>query len=275
MSTTDQPAPSASLNIDPRLHQMQDSNERPTNGDDQTKAALNHVYQREREQHNQEYPPDVEALLKQLPPNALPPNLTGAARDGPSSYNMYPVDPDAQQDPHTGHPRSHSEDAVEEQLNDGDPSGTFQMSQESEAGTTRDGRKKRTDGAPEDWTRIRKNNHKEVERRRRGAIDAGINELSALMPTGGSSDKAKSAILSRAVTYIRQLKENEACNIEKWTLEKLLMDQAMGELRATIDETRRRWDEEHTKVQTLEAEVADLRGQLARGGSSGKRPRTD
>jgi hypothetical protein len=95
------------------------------------------------------------------------------------------------------------------------------------------------------------------------------------MPTGGSSDKAKSAILSRAVTYIRQLKENEACNIEKWTLEKLLMDQAMGELRATIDETRRRWDEEHTKVQTLETEVADLRAQLARGGSPGKRQRAD
>jgi len=270
MSTTDQPGPSASLNIDPRLHQMQDSNEHSTGGDDQSKPALNHLYQREREQ---EYPPDVEALLKQLPPNALPPNLTGAARDGPSPYNMYPaVNPDDQQDPHAGHPRSHSEDAVEEHLNDGDPSGTFQM---SEVGTTRDGRKKRSEASSEDWTRIRKDNHKEVERRRRGAIDAGINELSALMPTGGSSDKAKSAILSRAVTYIRQLKENEACNIEKWTLEKLLMDQAMGELRATIDETRRRWDEEHTKVQTLEAEVADMRAQLDRDGSPGKRQRAD
>ena len=72
---------------------------------------------------------------------------------------MYPVDRDAQQDPHTGHPRSHSEDAVEEQLDDGDPSGTFQMSQEPEAGTTRDSRKKRPDASPEDWTRIRKDNH--------------------------------------------------------------------------------------------------------------------
>lgn len=70
MSTTDKPKLSASLNIDPRLHQMQDSNERSTNDDDESKAALNHLYQREREQ---EYPPDVEALLKQLPPNALPP----------------------------------------------------------------------------------------------------------------------------------------------------------------------------------------------------------
>ena len=94
------------------------------------------------------------------------------------------------------------------------------------------------------------------------------------MPTGGSSDKAKGAILSRAVTYIRQLKENEARNIEKWTLEKLLMDQARGELQATIDETRRRWDEERAKAQTLEAEVADLRAQLAGGDSSSKRTRT-
>jgi transcriptional regulator CBF1 len=95
------------------------------------------------------------------------------------------------------------------------------------------------------------------------------------MPTGGSSDKAKGAILSRAVTYIRQLKENEARNIEKWTLEKLLMDQAMGELQATIDETRRRWDEERAKAQALEAEVADLRAQLAGGDSSSKRTRTE
>lgn len=96
------------------------------------------------------------------------------------------------------------------------------------------------------------------------------------MPTGGSSDKAKGAILSRAVTYIRQLKENETRNIEKWTLEKLLMDQAMGELQATIDETRRRWDEERGRVGVLEAELAELRAQLAGGDSSGnKRPRVE
>ena len=95
------------------------------------------------------------------------------------------------------------------------------------------------------------------------------------MPTSGNSDKAKGAILSRAVTYIRQLKENETRNIEKWTLEKLLMDQAMQELQHTIDDTRRRWEEERARVQALEAEVAELRGQLAGGDSSNKRPRAD
>ena len=34
----------------------------------------------------------------------------------------------------------------------------------------------------------------------------------------------------RAVQYIQQLKENEAQNIEKWTLEKLLTEQAIQEL---------------------------------------------
>ena len=46
--------------------------------------------------------------------------------------------------------------------------------------------------------------------------------------------QAKGAILSRAVQYIHQLKENEARNIEKWTLEKLLMDQAMGDLQVPV-----------------------------------------
>ncbi|KAF8310705.1 hypothetical protein DL93DRAFT_2230161 [Clavulina sp. PMI_390] len=78
---------------------------------------------------------------------------------------------------------------------------------------------------------------KEVERRRRGAINQGINELSSLLPTNGGPDKAKGAILTRAVQYIRSLKKNETRNIEKWTLEKLLMDQAIGDLQATIDET--------------------------------------
>jgi len=111
------------------------------------------------------------------------------------------------------------------------------------------GTKRKRGGKPddaedeEDWTRQRKDNHKEVERRRRGNINEGINELARIVPNG-SGEKAKGAILNRAVQYIHHLKENEARNIEKWTLEKLLMDQAMGDLQAQLDETRRLWDEE-------------------------------
>ncbi|KIY44905.1 hypothetical protein FISHEDRAFT_22440, partial [Fistulina hepatica ATCC 64428] len=89
----------------------------------------------------------------------------------------------------------------------------------------------------DEWTRQRKDNHKEVERRRRGNINEGINELGRIVPSG-SGEKAKGAILSRAVQYIHHLKENEARNIEKWTLEKLLMDQAMGDLQSQLDEMR-------------------------------------
>jgi hypothetical protein len=41
--------------------------------------------------------------------------------------------------------------------------------------------------------------------------------------------------LQRAVAYISQLKENEQKNIEKWTLEKLLLDQAITELSSSGD----------------------------------------
>lgn len=71
---------------------------------------------------------------------------------------------------------------------------------------------------------------KEVERRRRGNINEGINQLSAIVPNSTGGEKAKGAVLTRAVQYIHQLKDNEARNIEKWTLEKLLMDQAMSDL---------------------------------------------
>ncbi|TBU31020.1 hypothetical protein BD311DRAFT_657828 [Dichomitus squalens] len=120
----------------------------------------------------------------------------------------------------------------------------------------------------DEWARIRKDNHKEVERRRRGNINEGINELGRIVPNG-SGEKAKGAILSRAVQYIHHLKENEARNIEKWTLEKLLMDQAMGDLQAQLEEMRRMWDEERVARQRAEAELELLRGHTAGATAAG------
>lgn len=60
--------------------------------------------------------------------------------------------------------------------------------------------------------------------------------------------------------YIHHLKENEARNIEKWTLEKLLMDQAMGDLQAQLDEVRRMWEEERKAKQAVEKELNQLKG---------------
>lgn len=108
-----------------------------------------------------------------------------------------------------------------------------------------------------DW-KISRHIQKEVERRRRGNINEGINELGRIVPSG-SGEKAKGAILSRAVQYIHHLKENEARNIEKWTLEKLLMDQAMGDLQSQLEEVKRMWEEERMARSRVEAELEVLR----------------
>ncbi|KZT52296.1 hypothetical protein CALCODRAFT_502484 [Calocera cornea HHB12733] len=120
------------------------------------------------------------------------------------------------------------------------------------------GRKKPQQGS-EEWARQRKDNHKEVERRRRGNINDGITELARIVPNG---EKNKGAVLQRAVQYIHQLKENEARNIEKWTLEKLLMDQAMGDLQAQLEETRKRWDSEREERERLARRVEELEARL-------------
>ena len=97
------------------------------------------------------------------------------------------------------------------------------------------GIKRPRSSAPE-LDRQRKDNHKEVERRRRSAINDGIVQLSHIVPGCDAKNTNKGAIIHAAVRYIQDLKHNEASNIEKWTLEKLLMDQAMGDLSAQLDE---------------------------------------
>jgi bHLH factor len=106
----------------------------------------------------------------------------------------------------------------------------------------------------DEWHKIRKDNHKEVERRRRETINEGINELAKIVP---GCEKNKGSILQRAVSFITQLKENEAQNIEKWTLEKLLTEQAIAELSASNDklktECERAWREVETWKKTCQS----------------------
>jgi len=87
----------------------------------------------------------------------------------------------------------------------------------------------------DEWHRMRRDNHKEVERRRRETINEGINELAKIVP---GCEKNKGQILQRAVEFISQLKENESQNIEKWTLEKLLTEQAISELSDSNDKLK-------------------------------------
>lgn len=86
-----------------------------------------------------------------------------------------------------------------------------------------------------------------VERRRRETINEGINELAKIVP---GCEKNKGSILQRAVQYIQQLKENETQNIEKWTLEKLLTEQAIQQLSQNNEklqkECERAWREAET-----------------------------
>ncbi|KAF2722132.1 hypothetical protein K431DRAFT_284333 [Polychaeton citri CBS 116435] len=114
----------------------------------------------------------------------------------------------------------------------------------------------------EEWHKVRRDNHKEVERRRRETINEGINELAKIVP---GCEKNKGSILARAVQFITQLKENETQNIEKWTLEKLLTEQAIAELSSSCDklkaECSRAWSEsEKWKVAAMKAGITSIEG---------------
>ncbi|BGP27348.1 hypothetical protein JCM10295v2_006316 [Rhodotorula toruloides] len=145
----------------------------------------------------------------------------------------------------------------------------------------------------EDWERSRKANHKEVERKRRETINQGISNLAALLPSelltqpaspltdsaspctstsNSKSSKAakettnKSTILGLTQSYILQLKASEQRIIEKWTLEKLLMEQRVKEVEGEREEWRKR-------AEMAEAEVKRLRGGSSGEGTEGARER--
>lgn len=100
----------------------------------------------------------------------------------------------------------------------------------------------------EEWHRVRRENHKEVERRRRESINQGIKELAVLIPT---PDTNKAQIIQRGVEFIRRLKENENNNIEKWTLEKLLTEQAVSELNASNEKLKAELERAYREIEQL------------------------
>lgn len=100
----------------------------------------------------------------------------------------------------------------------------------------------------DEWHRVRRENHKEVERRRRESINLGIKELAQLIPT---PDTNKAQILQRGIEFIRRLKENENNNIEKWTLEKLLTEQAVSELNASNEKLKSELERAYREIEQL------------------------
>lgn len=55
-------------------------------------------------------------------------------------------------------------------------------------------------------------------------------------------EKNKGSILQNAVRYITKLKEDEQQALEKWTLEKLLTEQAIAELSSSNDKLKHECD---------------------------------
>jgi hypothetical protein len=83
----------------------------------------------------------------------------------------------------------------------------------------------------EEHARHKKENHKEVERRRRETINIGIQTLAEIIPC---NEKNKARILQSAAIYITELQKAETTNVEKWTLEKILFEKAIHEYQKQI-----------------------------------------
>ena len=87
-----------------------------------------------------------------------------------------------------------------------------------------------------EWHKVRKDNHKEVERRRRETINEGINELAKTVP---GCEKNKGSILQRAVQYIQKLQDDQQANIDRFTFERLISDQAITDLSGRLERMQR------------------------------------
>lgn len=102
--------------------------------------------------------------------------------------------------------------------------------------------------SPDDSQRQRKESHKVVEKKRRDNINRGISQLAALLP---SAENNKAQILQRAVELIKRLQENANNNMEKWTFEKLLTDQAIAELSASNEKLKEELERTYRELEFL------------------------
>ncbi|EEQ34201.1 basic helix-loop-helix protein [Microsporum canis] len=78
-----------------------------------------------------------------------------------------------------------------------------------------------------EWHQVRKNNHKEVERRRRETINEGINEIAKMVP---GCEKAKGSILQRAIQYIAKLQEDSKEMAARFDTTNMTTNQAITEI---------------------------------------------
>ncbi|KAL8764214.1 MAG: hypothetical protein Q9184_000183 [Pyrenodesmia sp. 2 TL-2023] len=120
----------------------------------------------------------------------------------------------------------------------------------------------------DEWHKVRRDNHKEVERRRRETINEGINELAKIVP---GCEKNKGSILQRAVEYINQLKSNEEKNIERWTKESEVTQGLYNELTASVTSLKNELDRSTREASMWKKIAVDagLQGKLGEGRKDG------
>ncbi|KAI1611941.1 hypothetical protein EDD36DRAFT_270153 [Exophiala viscosa] len=80
----------------------------------------------------------------------------------------------------------------------------------------------------QEWHQQRKDNHKEVERRRREVINEGIENIAKIVP---GTEKNKGAILQRTCQYITELQNEKASHLN----ERATFDVALKELTNRLD----------------------------------------
>jgi len=107
-----------------------------------------------------------------------------------------------------------------------------------------------------EWQKVRRDNHKEVERRRRENINEGINDLAKVISEGseqkiesvGKSGDNKGVILARAVAFIQDMKERQIQTDTKNDDARRIFEQACHELGNTAEHLK-------DEVKRLEGEV--------------------
>lgn len=164
-------------------------------------------------------------------------------------------DPDEEDTQQVPSPASSSKENSNNNNNRTTPVTTSEEATTTQVTTTNEtnGNDKPAVGSAE-WHRIRRENHKQVERRRRETINEGINEIARMVP---GCEKNKGQILHRAALYIQQLKEAESATLEKWTLEKLLTDQAMNELNRQVDGLKSELEQARQEIDHLKRQLGD------------------
>ncbi|KAI0223354.1 basic helix-loop-helix protein [Massospora cicadina] len=96
-----------------------------------------------------------------------------------------------------------------------------------------------------EWMRLRRENHKEVERKRRECINTNINILGEMVP---GPEKNKGGILNRVISYIYELRESNLRLKEEYT-------QDITHLQASIQDLSFQIKELHEENLYLKARI--------------------